>query len=80
MADNGLLTFLWSKKILKETSRNLKLKQKILNSASVDKLIEDIQTSFELSEVHEEDYATFENLFIHTDPKDRHVLAATNRR
>lgn len=76
MADNGLFTFLWSKKILKETSRNLKLKQKISNPASVDKLIDDIQASFELSEVYEQDYATVENLFAHTDPKDKHVLAA----
>lgn len=76
MANNGLFTFLWSKKILNETSKNLKLKQKISNPASVDKLIDDIQASFELSEVHEQDYATIENLFVHTDPKDKHVLAA----
>jgi predicted nucleic acid-binding protein len=76
MANNGLFTFIWSKKILDETSKNLKLKQKISNPATVDKLIDDIQASFELSEVHEEDYATVENLFVHTDPKDKHVLAA----
>jgi proteic killer suppression protein len=43
MANNGLFTFLWSKKILSETSKNLKLKQKISNTASVDKLIDVIQ-------------------------------------
>lgn len=76
MANNGLFTFLWSKKILNETSKNLKLKQKISNPVSVDKLIEDIQASFELSEVREQNYASIENLFVLTDHKDKHVLAA----
>jgi len=76
MANNGLFTFLWSKKILNETSKNLKLKQKISNPTSVDKLIDDIQAAFELSEVHEQDYSTVENIFVHTDHKDKHILAA----
>jgi predicted nucleic acid-binding protein len=64
------------KKILNETSKNLKLKQKISNPVSIDKIINDIQVSFELSEILEQDFATIEILLVHTEPKDKHVLAA----
>ncbi|MBY0416074.1 MAG: hypothetical protein K2Q18_18020 [Bdellovibrionales bacterium] len=50
MANNELFTFLWSKKILQETSKNLKLKQKFSDPASVDKLIADIEFTFDLSD------------------------------
>jgi predicted nucleic acid-binding protein len=76
MANNEIFTFLWSNKILQETSKNLKLKQKISNPNSVDKLIADIEFSFALSEVHVHEYTTLEKDLVRTDQKDKHVLAA----
>jgi len=76
MAELELFSFLWSDEVIKEVTKNLKLKG--VNPQSVDKLEESIKSAFEMGEVEKNDYKSLEQSLSKADPKDRHVLAAAS--
>ena len=76
MAELEIFSFLWSDEVIKEVTKNLKLKG--VNPQSVDKLEESIKSAFKMGEVEKNDYKSLEQNLSKTDPKDRHVLAAAS--
>ena len=76
MADNQIISFLWSDQVIQEVAKNWKLAGK--NPTSVDKTLNDLKSAFALGEITKADYQKTESLLSATHPGDRHVLAAAS--
>lgn len=74
MAENKVITFLWSQEVLAEFSKNRKKYGS--KSANIKSICSNIATHFHFGEITKRDYIKTEKNLSKTNLKDRHILAA----